>query len=175
MKKALIAALLLALGAALGGTALRMPLANAAGSIPTMLVGNDSQHALPVREQNLDAGGNIRVHDDGVLRVAPEGENRLLLEHHFTETREAVTLDVSGYREIRVAFDRCGLDAQGRGVHLELYQVTPAGRRYALDRTTVSCAGPLSQAYEVPGGTVELTVGDLAAPEFWIAVYGRAS
>jgi hypothetical protein len=70
MKKPLIPALLLIVGSvALGATVFRAPLATAAGGIPSMLVANDKQHALPVEEQNLDAEGNIKVHEQGTADV----------------------------------------------------------------------------------------------------------
>jgi hypothetical protein len=34
-----------------------------------MLVANDNQHAIPVREQNLDANGNIKVHEHGTADI----------------------------------------------------------------------------------------------------------
>jgi hypothetical protein len=71
MKKALVPALLLVLGSVvLGATVFRAPLASAAaGGIPSMLVANDKQHALPVEEQNLDANANIKVHEQGTANV----------------------------------------------------------------------------------------------------------
>jgi hypothetical protein len=81
MKKLLIPTLLLVLGSVvLGATVFRAPLASAAGGIPSMFVANDKKQPLPVEEQNLDADGNIKVHEQGTadvnvtngsLRVAP--------------------------------------------------------------------------------------------------------
>jgi hypothetical protein len=63
MRKALIPAFLLVLSSTvLGATVLREPLAKAAaGAIPSVSVSNSSAHAVPVREQNLDGSGDIRV------------------------------------------------------------------------------------------------------------------
>ena len=70
MKRALIPAFLLVLGSVvLGATVFREPLAHAAGAvgITSVAVANDKEHAIPVREQNLDANGNIKVHEQGTV------------------------------------------------------------------------------------------------------------
>jgi hypothetical protein len=70
MKKALVPALLLVLGSVvLGATVFPTPLATAAGGIPSMFVANDNQHPLPVEERNVDAAGNIKVHEQGTADV----------------------------------------------------------------------------------------------------------
>jgi hypothetical protein len=70
MKKALVPAVLLVLvSIVLGATILRVPMANAAGSVASIFIANDKQHPLPVEEQNLDADGNIRVHEQGIADV----------------------------------------------------------------------------------------------------------
>jgi hypothetical protein len=82
MKKALIPAFMLALASTvLGATVLREPLAWAAAPIASVLVTNDESNPVPVREQNLDPDGHIKVHEQGTadvhvtngsLRVTPE-------------------------------------------------------------------------------------------------------
>jgi hypothetical protein len=70
MKKALIPAFLLLLGSTiLGATVLREPLAQAAAPIASVFVSNDTSSPVPVREQNLDANGNARVHEQGTAKV----------------------------------------------------------------------------------------------------------
>lgn len=62
------------------------------------------------------------------------------------------------------------LDAQGN----VRVQVTPAGHRSPLDRTSVSCTS-MARTYAVPGRLLELGVGALARPDFGVTVYGRAN
>ena len=70
MKKALIPAFLLVLGSTvLGATVLREPIAWAAPPIPSVFVTNDESSPVPAREQNLDADGNIKVHEQGTTDV----------------------------------------------------------------------------------------------------------
>lgn len=70
MKRALIPAFLLLLGSTiLGATVLREPLAQAAIPIASVFVTNDAANPVPVREQNLDADGNLKVHEQGTANV----------------------------------------------------------------------------------------------------------
>ena len=70
MKKAMIPAFLLVLGSTvLGATVLREPLAWAAPPMPSVFVANDESSPVPAREQNLDADGNIKVHEQGTADV----------------------------------------------------------------------------------------------------------
>jgi hypothetical protein len=70
MGKVLIAAFLLILASAvLGATALREPLAWAAPPITSVFVTNDEASPIPAREQNLDANGNIKIHEQGTANV----------------------------------------------------------------------------------------------------------
>lgn len=82
MNKALIPAFLLLLASTiLGATVLREPLAWAAAPITSVFVTNDESRPIPVREQNVDPFGLIKVHEQGTadvyvtngsLRVTPE-------------------------------------------------------------------------------------------------------
>lgn len=70
MRKALLPAFLLVLGSAvLGATVLREPIANAGQQIANVFVTNDAAHPVPVRDQNVDAGGNLKVHEQGTADV----------------------------------------------------------------------------------------------------------
>jgi hypothetical protein len=70
MRRALIPAFLLLLGSAvLGATVLREPIAKAASPIASVFVTNDASNPVPVREQNNDANGNIKVHEQGTANV----------------------------------------------------------------------------------------------------------
>lgn len=70
MRKALVLgiALLVTSVVVLGGTVFRQQVADAA-SLVNVFVTNDSSHPVPVREQNLDANGNIKVHEQGTASV----------------------------------------------------------------------------------------------------------
>jgi hypothetical protein len=49
-------------------TVLREP-ANAAANAPSIFMSFDTSHPVPVREQNIDANGNIKVHEQGTANV----------------------------------------------------------------------------------------------------------
>jgi hypothetical protein len=70
MRKAVVLgiALLVTSVVVLGGTVFRQQVADAS-SILSVFVTNDSSHPVPVREQNLDGGGNIKVHEQGTANV----------------------------------------------------------------------------------------------------------
>ena len=72
MRKAIFVALLLVLGSAvLGATVLREPIAWAATTpFQNVIVANDKTAPVPVREQNLDAGGAIQVADQSAREAA---------------------------------------------------------------------------------------------------------
>ena len=89
MRKALMPAFLLVLGAVvLGSTVFRQQLANAATPFSNVVVANTSTNpanvhevgtanvnvtnttALPVQETNTDAAGNMKVHEQGTVNVA---------------------------------------------------------------------------------------------------------
>jgi len=112
-------ALLVISGVVLGGTVFRQPVADAA-SLLNVFVTNDSSHPVPVREQNTDASGNIKVHEQGTANVnvtnsslpvsapavtggggaAPLVGNET---HTFSETQIATALSIhltSGIREV---------------------------------------------------------------------------
>ncbi len=74
MRQALIAVFVLVVGSTvLGTTVFREPLADAAGGIPSILVANKPSEPVPVQEQNLDANGDIKVHEQGVANVNVNG------------------------------------------------------------------------------------------------------
>src|SRR6266566_3412669 len=64
----LTALLLVSVGVVLGATVFRSDIAQATGLAQDVTVNNTPAQAVPVREQNLDASGNIRVHEQGVVR-----------------------------------------------------------------------------------------------------------
>lgn len=66
----------------LGATVFQQPIAGAAGSVQSFLIGNDAAHAIPVREQNLDADGNVRTHEQGTANVNVTNAAVPVLEKH---------------------------------------------------------------------------------------------
>jgi len=64
----LMALLLVSVGVVLGVTVFRSDIAQATGLAQSVTVDNTPAQAVPVREQDLDASGNIRVHEQGVVR-----------------------------------------------------------------------------------------------------------
>ena len=69
-RRAIIGALLLiVLGIALGATVFRTNIAQATGLAQAVTVDNTPANAVPVREQNRDGSGNIKVHEQGTANV----------------------------------------------------------------------------------------------------------
>jgi hypothetical protein len=57
--------LTIAVALGLGSTVLRNPLAEAASPFTNVIVGNNSANPVPVAVQNVDANGNLKVHEQG--------------------------------------------------------------------------------------------------------------
>jgi hypothetical protein len=75
MRKAVTGAVVLVLTSlVLGATVLREPLARAAAPIASVFVTNDSANPVPVREQNVDASGSVKVHEQGTAAVRSANE-----------------------------------------------------------------------------------------------------
>ena len=69
-RKATISALLLVcVGVVLGATVFRTDIAQATGLAQSVTVNNTPAEAVPVREQNLDGNGNVKVHEQGTANV----------------------------------------------------------------------------------------------------------
>jgi hypothetical protein len=89
-RRAIIGALLLiGVGVILGTTVFRADLAQATGLSQSVTIDNTAANPVPVREQNLDRTGNIKVHEQGTasvhventsLAVAPQAATRSLSE-----------------------------------------------------------------------------------------------
>ncbi|SRR6266496_3376713 len=70
-KRAVVGALLLVVVAmVLGGTVFRDQLASARSLAQDVTINNTPAQPVPVREQDLDTSGNIRVHEQGTAQVA---------------------------------------------------------------------------------------------------------
>lgn len=69
-RQAIIGALLIVgVGVVLGATVFRTDIAQATGLAQSVTVSNTASNPVPVREQNLDANGNIKVHEQGTANV----------------------------------------------------------------------------------------------------------
>ncbi len=70
MRKAVVLGVLVFCGSAvLGATVLRQPLAEAASPFTAVIIGNTSSNPVPVKDQNLDGNGNLKVHEQGTASV----------------------------------------------------------------------------------------------------------
>jgi hypothetical protein len=71
MRRSVVMAILVLLaGTVLGGTVFRAPVGYAASELLNVFVTNDSTHPVPVREQNTDSNGNIKVHEQGTVGIS---------------------------------------------------------------------------------------------------------
>jgi len=69
-RRAIVGALLLVgLGVVLGTTVFRADIAQATGLAQSVTVDNTTSDPVPVREQNLDGNGNLKVHEQGTAKV----------------------------------------------------------------------------------------------------------
>ena len=63
------ALLLICVGVVLGVTVFRTDIAQATGLAQSVTVNNTAGNPVPVRDQNLDGSGNIKVHEQGTANV----------------------------------------------------------------------------------------------------------
>ncbi|HEY5985374.1 MAG TPA: hypothetical protein VIV12_03170 [Streptosporangiaceae bacterium] len=105
MRRALISvgAVLLA-SVVLGSTVFRAQAAHAAGSILGVFVTNDSSHAVPVRDQNTDVNGNIRVHEQGTANVHEQGTANVNVTNSSLPVAPATPI-TGGGKDVRVGED----------------------------------------------------------------------
>jgi hypothetical protein len=69
-RRAIIGALfLIGVGVVLGATVFRTDIAQATGLSQSVTVDNTAANPVPVKEQNLDGSGNIKVHEQGTAQV----------------------------------------------------------------------------------------------------------
>jgi hypothetical protein len=141
MRKALaVGTVLLATSAVLGGTVFRQQVADAA-NLMSVFVTNDSAHPVPVREQNTDANGNIKVHEQGTANVSVQGTPGVTIANTTVPVHE------QGTAAVRPSEDEVGITS--------LFQNSQGG----------NCGGVL---YSVPSGQ-ELIVQYLSAENGHIA------
>jgi len=131
-QRALIGALLLiAVGVVLGATVFRTDIAQATGLAQAVTISNTAAQAVPVREQNLDARGNVKVHEQGTAEV------------HVTNDSLTVSSGVEPY-EHSLFFNQTGSNCTQFVCDLT-FPAVPAGKRlvvtYASARWGITTGG----------------------------------
>jgi hypothetical protein len=130
-RKGIIGALLLiAVGVALGATVFRTDIAQATGLAQAVTVDNTTANPVPVREQNLDARGNINVHEQGTASVNVTNSSLAVHEQGTAAVHEQGTANVN------VVSSSVPVSQAGAPVTIELntditYTV-PAGKRFVI-------------------------------------------
>jgi len=93
-QKAVIGALLLiGVGVVLGATVFRTDIAQATGLAQSVTVSNTAAQAVPVREQNLDGNGNIKVHEQETANVNVTNSSLSVAEPPVTGGGQSFFLD----------------------------------------------------------------------------------
>lgn len=69
MRRVIVPASLILLGAAIGAIGTQGQVATAASGILNVLVTNSSSHPVATQDQNVDTNGNIKVHEQGIANV----------------------------------------------------------------------------------------------------------
>jgi len=135
-RPALIGALLLVgVGVVLGATVFRADIAQATGLAPSVTVVNTAADPVPVREQNLDGSGRIRVHEGGTASVNVTNSSVTVdgtvgIDQSANGVHEVNSLAVSPFT--RSAFTSFGSGNPGAfNADLSLYTV-PAGQRVVI-------------------------------------------
>jgi hypothetical protein len=175
MRRAIIPAFLLVLGSVvLGGTVLRAPIASAAQSVGSTIVGP------------LDSNGNVAVHEQGTANVnvanAPTvklgDSTQVAFEKDMSENEQA-TVNVGAYREIRVVAHCSNNDPFGTDQHvfIQVSSANPDPLTWPfLDIVPVRCSAGNSdlntgtRTYEIPGQRILLTS---TANSMHVIVLGR--
>jgi hypothetical protein len=154
MKKWSVVALLILGATILGATVLREPIAHAAQSTATTIVGP------------LDANGDVKVHEQGTVTVTEGIATDLIARQVINAADRVLTVDVSSYREIRLASN--GWGCGGGAVEVTMMAVE-SGNTYPIDAIPVCDAGgvgvdfrvmrdKLNRTYEIPGRTLQLVI-----------------
>lgn len=135
-RPALIGALLLvAVGIVLGATVFRADIAQATGLAQSVTVNNTAADPVPVREQNLDGGGRIRVHEGGTANVNVTNSSLSV------DGTVGIDQSANGVHEVNsvasAPFTRTGFASFGSGnpgafnAEVDLYTV-PSGQRVVV-------------------------------------------
>jgi len=104
-QRALIGALLLiAVGVVLGATVFRTDIAQATGLAQGVTVTNTPAQAVPVREQNLDGNGNIKVHEQGTANVSVTNSSLSVAPRLATKTGGSASISAAAGLDADVGF-----------------------------------------------------------------------
>ena len=149
-RQAIIGALLLiGVGVVLGTTVFRADIAQATGLAQSVTVANTTTNPVP---------------------VAVQGQTELVVQHTFTGPAAVGNIDVSKYKEIRVAFNP-------NGVTCAIASLTITGPAGALDEME-ACGATLAdrnKTYDVPGQSLELEFSGGTSDQATVTVYGRTN
>jgi hypothetical protein len=138
MRKALVLGIsLLVASVVLGGTVFRQQVAEAA-SMLSVFVTNDASHPVPVREQNVDANGNVKVHEQGraaVTDVTSPAREAVLYTHSETDIVPAGQRFIATWVNVRVqsfsgdAAIGCTIEGRNGGTttNIGILRLLPAG------------------------------------------------
>jgi hypothetical protein len=165
-RRATIGALLLiVVGIALGATVFRTDIAQATGLAQAVTVDNTSANPVPVREQNLDAQGNVKVHEQGeTTQVLFVGD---LAAFDFED------VEVAQYKEVRVAWKYSGGCGATGAVSVRGIVATA---NYLLEEVEASnvCDLDGSRAFTTPGPTIRFFLeSSNGLGEIRVVVLGR--
>jgi len=171
-RKFAVAVGLLVVAAILGASVLREPIAAAASPFTNVIVGNDASNPVPVREQNTDANGNIRVHESSATALVATAQ---------VSSGHSVDIDVSQYREIRFASSGFGcsggttafftVDAIEEGVHYRVMALQLCGGASGANDDFFEDLA--ANVIEVPGRTLRLQAGTGGSVN--LAIFGRTN
>lgn len=188
MRKAIFVAFLLMLGSAvLGATVLREPFAWAATPFESVIVANTANNPVPVTQTgtvpvaqmgtanvnvtNLDANGNLKVHEQGTASVQAVDQTERVFTRAYSADAED-TIDVGAYREIRIYANVLNCVAPGfQPATVVLKVLTGGGSPVVLDTFTVACVDQ-SRTYEIPGQSIRLEWKGTGGA---VTVFGRAN
>jgi hypothetical protein len=169
----------------LGGTVFRTQVADAT-SIMSVFVTNDSAHPVPVREQNTDANGNIKVHEQGTANVnvtnpsiAVNGTvsvtpgNSFLLTSGTLTADGTITVDTTKYTyvSVHIWYENVN-NPNAQPMHVSVLD----GAGVPMELDTIDPTFSLSKVFTAPGTGLSLSVftSDWTGINAHYAIYGRA-
>jgi hypothetical protein len=103
MRKSIVILMLIVGSTVLGATVLREPIAQAASPFTNVIIGNTAANPIPVAEQNLDGGNNIRVHEQGTAAVHEQGVATVHVDNGSLPVSGTVNVGNSDMRVMHVA------------------------------------------------------------------------
>jgi len=161
MKKWSFVALLIVGATILGATVLLEPIAHAAQTTATTIVGP------------LDANGNVKVHEQGRATVKSSDQTQLVFSG--TLLSPSAPLDVSAFKEIRVTFS-CEAHGLNSSAGLEINIIT-AQSEIPLDQIHADCPSKATRTYELPGTSIRLYNFAIDGSEqpVDVAIFGRSN